>query len=496
MTVATSSLPQILYSTSAVRELERIAIQERNVAGLELMERAGQSAFDLMSERWPQAKRVVVLCGMGNNGGDGYILARLAKQAQLDVCIMQLGDKSKLKGDALAAATKCHALDLQSEPYQPSIIEKADVVVDALLGTGLDREVDGDWRIAIEDINRISEATLSLDIPSGLNADTGAVMGVAVKADACITFIAMKPGLMTAEGPAHCGELSFSDLAVPEDIYEQVTSAARCISVDELKTFLPRRERSTHKGQCGHVLVIGGDYGFAGAVRMAAEAAMRVGAGLVTVATRPEHAYNLPLARPELMTSAVTSAEDLNPLLSRANVIVIGPGLGQSEWASSIIAKILQTKLPLVIDADALNLLSLEPCVSDGWVLTPHPGEAARLLACSAADVQADRFSAAKAIQKNYGGVCVLKGSGSLIIDTNQRISVCTEGNPGMASGGMGDVLSGVIAGLIAQGIKIDDAARVGVCVHGAAADAAAIFGERGMLAGDLMPHLRSLANP
>jgi ADP-dependent NAD(P)H-hydrate dehydratase / NAD(P)H-hydrate epimerase len=496
VTVATHSLPQTLYSTSAVRELDRIAIQERNVAGLELMERAGQSAFDLMSERWPQAKRVVVICGMGNNGGDGYILARLAKEAQLDVCIMQLGDKSNLKGDALAAATKCHALDLQSEPYQPNLIEKADVVVDALLGTGLDREVNGDWRLAIEDINRISEATLSLDIPSGLNADTGAVMGVAVKADACITFIAMKQGLMTAEGPALCGELSFSDLAVPEDIYEQVTTSARRVSVDELKTFLPRRERSTHKGQCGHVLVIGGDYGFAGAVRMAAEAAMRVGAGLVTVATRPEHALNIPLVRPELMTSAVTSAEDLNPLLSRANVIVIGPGLGQSEWASSLIAKILQTKLPLVIDADALNLLSLEPCESDQWILTPHPGEAARLLACSSVDVQADRFAAAKTIQKNYGGVCVLKGSGSLIIDTKQRISVSTEGNPGMASGGMGDVLSGVIAGLIAQGLKTDDAARLGVCVHSAAADAAAIFGERGMLASDLMPHLRSLANP
>jgi ADP-dependent NAD(P)H-hydrate dehydratase / NAD(P)H-hydrate epimerase len=496
VTLATPSLPQTLYSTSAVRELDRIAIQERNVAGLELMERAGQSAFDLMCERWPQAKRVVVLCGMGNNGGDGYILARLAKEAQLDVCIMQLGDKSNLKGDALAAATKCHALDLQSEPYQPNLIEKADVVVDALLGTGLDREVDGDWRIAIEDINRMSEAILSLDIPSGLNADTGAVMGVAVKADACITFIGMKQGLMTAEGPALCGELSFSDLVVPEDIYEQVTTSARRVSVDELKTFLPRRERSTHKGQCGHVLVIGGDYGFAGAVRMAAEAAMRVGAGLVTVATRPEHALNIPLARPELMTRAVTSAEDLHPLLSRANVIVIGPGLGQSEWASSLIAKTLQTKLPLIIDADALNLLSLEPSVSDEWVLTPHPGEAARLLACSSGEVQADRFAAAKAIQKNYGGVCVLKGSGSLIIDTKQSISVATEGNPGMASGGMGDVLSGVIAGLIAQGLKTDDAARVGVCVHGAAADAAAIFGERGMLASDLMPHLRSVANP
>ena len=283
---------------------------------------------------------------------------------------------------------------------------------------------------------------------------------------------------------------------MPKDIYERVETAARRISVDQLKAFLPRRPRNTHKGQCGHVLVIGGDYGKAGAVRMAAEAAMRVGAGLVTVATRPEHAFNIPLARPELMTRAVTSAEDLNALLTMATVIIIGPGLGQSEWASSLIAKTFQTKLPLVVDADALNLLSLEPSVSEQWVLTPHPGEAARLIACSSSEVQADRFAAVKAIQTKYGGVCVLKGSGSLIIDTKQKISLCTEGNPGMASGGMGDVLAGVIAGLIAQGIKADNAARLGVCLHGAAADAAAKPGERGLLASDLMPHLRSLANP
>ncbi len=305
----------------------------------------------------------------------------------------------------------------------------------------------------------------------------------------------MKQGLITAEGPSHCGELSFSDLAVPADIYTAVPVSARRLDLGMLRSFLPLRERSTHKGQCGHVLVIGGDYGYAGAVRMASEAALRTGAGLVSAASRPEHALNMALARPELMTCALNTAEDLNGLLAKASVVVIGPGLGKSDWASSLLAKTLQTNLALIVDADALNLLAMEPACSNQWILTPHPGEAARLLGCSSAEVQADRFAAIRALQSRYGGICVLKGSGSLIIDTEQSISICSAGNPGMASGGMGDVLSGVIAGLKAQGLDLADAARVGVCLHAAAADKAAKSGERGMLAGDLMPELRALAN-
>jgi NAD(P)H-hydrate epimerase len=489
-------LPSNLYTASGVRELDRIAIQERKIAGLELMERAGQAAFELLCKHWPQAGKIVVVCGMGNNGGDGYILARLAQHAQLDVCIIQLGDKSKLKNDALAAAKKCDSSKVPVESWKSSLIEEADVVVDAILGTGLDREPEGEWYQAIENINALSKSVFSLDIPSGLDADTGKSLGIAVKADACITFIGMKQGLVTAQGPAHCGELAFSDLAVPEDIYAQVAASASLIQLADQTALLPRRERSMHKGQCGHVLVIGGDYGKAGAVRMAAEAAMRVGAGLLTVATRPEHALNIPLARPEIMTVSVATAEDLNEILAMASVIIIGPGLGQSDWASSLLAKTLQANLPLIVDADALNLLAAEPACAAQWILTPHPGEAARLLSTSSTEIQADRFASARAIQSNYGGVCVLKGSGSLIVDSEQAISVCSAGNPGMATGGMGDVLSGVIAGLLAQGIKPADAARLGVCLHGAAADNAAEQGERGMLAGDLMPELRLLANP
>lgn len=497
MKVAQSELPQDLYTAAGVRELDRIAIQEKNIAALELMQRAGQAAFDVMRARWPRAKKIIVVCGTGNNGGDGYIVARLASLAGLDVSIIQVGDGSKLKDEAKAAADLCLAINLSPHSGTSVLIEAADVVVDALFGTGLDREPAGEWRSVIEDINSLARAVLSLDIPSGLHADTGECMGVAIRADATVTFIGMKQGLLTAAGPSCCGELSFSALDVADDIYRQVTASARRLDLSTLAAYLPVRERSTHKGQCGHVLVIGGDYGYAGAVRMAAEAALRVGAGLVTVATRPEHALNIPLARPELMTSAVNTAQDLNTLLAKASVVVIGPGLGQSEWATLLLAKVLQTSLPLIIDADALNLLAIEPAFSNQWILTPHPGEAARLLRCSSAEIQADRFAAAQALQSRYGGVCILKGSGTLVIDTEQAKAVCNVGNPGMASGGMGDVLSGVIAGLKAQGLELADAARVGVCLHGAAADAAAAnSGERGMLASDLMPELRALANP
>jgi hydroxyethylthiazole kinase-like uncharacterized protein yjeF len=490
-----STLPQNLYTVSGVRELDRIAIEERNIPGLELMEKAGGVAFDTLRAKWPQAQRIVVVCGTGNNGGDGYILARLARQAELDVDIIQVGDVSKLKGDAKTAASLCLAINLQIQTYEASLIESADVVVDALVGTGLDRKVGNEWQSVIHEINKLARSILSLDIPSGLHADTGEELPVAIKADATVTFIGLKQGLITAQGPSHCGELSFSDLDVPLDIYDRVSAAAQRIDLHTVKSFLPQRERNIHKGQCGHVLVVGGDYGYGGAVRMAGEAAMRVGAGLVTVATRPEHALNIPLARPELMTVAVNIANDLNVLLEKASVVVIGPGLGQSDWATRLLARVLQSRVPLVIDADALNLLAIEPCKSDQWILTPHPGEAARLLNCSAQDIQADRFAAVHALQIKYGGVCVLKGSGSLIIDANQTISVSSTGNPGMATGGMGDVLTGVIGGLLAQGIALADAARVGVCLHGAAADEAASLGERGMLAGDLMPVLRTMAN-
>ncbi|MBI2970737.1 MAG: NAD(P)H-hydrate dehydratase, partial [Gammaproteobacteria bacterium] len=334
----------------------------------------------------------------------------------------------------------------------------------------------------------------SLDIPSGLHADTGQAMGACVRATATVTFIGLKPGLFTGAGPGHAGRILFAGLDVPQEIYSGIRPACYRIDYESQKHCLGERRRDAHKGDFGHVLVAGGDYGFPGSVRLAAEAAARVGSGLVSVATRPEHAALIPLARPELMARGVTRASDLAPLLERATVIALGPGLGQSSWGTSLFARLLEARLPKVLDADALRLLAKEPVRSEDWVLTPHPGEAAELLQIDTAAVQADRFHAAQELRERYGGVVVLKGAGTVVV-AGEDPCVCSDGNPGMASGGMGDVLTGVIAGLLAQGAGPERSACFGVCLHAAAADRASEDGTRGLLAGDLMPWLRRLVN-
>ena len=488
-----SSLPAELYTAAQVRELDRLAIERQGIPSLTLMERAGADAFDALTGRYPGAGNLVVVCGGGNNAGDGYVLARLAKQAGLKVRVLALVEPDRLKGDAAASARKY----LQTGDVGTALtIAGADIIVDALLGSGLNRSVEGSFAAVVEQINAASAPALSLDIPSGLNADTGNCMGAAVRADATITFIGLKRGLFTAEGPEFCGEILFSDLGAPAGIHAAVGAGARLVEREEVTRNLPARPRHAHKGRYGHVLVIGGDYGYQGAAILAGGAAARTGAGLVTVATRPEHARTIPLFRPELMTLAVSAAGDLDTLLNKAGVVAIGPGLGQSDWAMSLFAKVLQTRLPLVVDADALNLLAFDPRQRENWVLTPHPGEAARLLGATGGEVQADRFRAAASLREKFGGVAVLKGAGSLVAPVNSPVLVNRTGNPGMAGGGMGDVLTGIIAGLIAQGMQPGMAAAAGVYLHGQAADLCAREGERGMLAADLLPVIRSVVNP
>ena len=488
-----SALPIELYTAAQVRELDRVAIEEKGIPSITLMERAGAGAFEVLTKRYPDARNLVVVCGGGNNAGDGYVLARLAKQAGLDVRLVTLVQPGRLKGDAAASARKY----LDAGAVEDTLsLDGADLVIDALLGSGLNRPVDGFFADAIEVLNSAGVPVLALDIPSGLNADTGVCMGTAVKADATVTFIGLKRGLFTADGPEFSGEILFSDLETPADIHTEVKAGARLVEPAQVMQNLQRRPRQAHKGRYGHVLVIGGDYGYLGAAILAGSAAARTGAGLVTVATRTEHARNIPLYRPELMTAAVTAAQDLDTVLSRAGVVAIGPGLGQSDWAISSFAKVLQTRLPLVVDADALNLLALEHQRRENWVLTPHPGEAARLLGMTAGDIQADRFAAVASLRDEFDGVAVLKGAGSLIADTAGPVYLNRTGNPGMAGGGMGDVLTGMIAGLMAQGIEPGMAAVAGVHLHGQAADVCAGQGERGMLAGDLLPVIRSIINP
>jgi NAD(P)H-hydrate epimerase len=414
----------------------------------------------------------------------------------LAVRLLQLGDAARLRGEALASAEDFLAAGGEVEAFQ-GLPEHTDLLVDGVFGTGLEREVVGRWRDALEAVNRHPAPVLALDIPSGLHADSGQALGVAVKARATISFIALKQGMFTAEGPEYCGDIHFDALEVPAVVYSREILSARRLDWAQQSSALSPRPRTGHKGDFGHLLVIGGDRGMAGAPRMAGEAAARTGAGLVTIATRPEHASLSAAARPELMCHGVEKPQQLDPLLHRASVVAIGPGLGQGRWGRSLLGRILQTKLPLVVDADALNLLAAEPTERDDWILTPHPGEAARLLAGTTGQIQADRFLAVARLQQRFGGVAVLKGSGTLIQGRASRPpAVCSQGNPGMASGGMGDVLTGVIGGLMAQGFEPEEAACIGVCLHAAAADRAAEAGERGLLAADLMPAIRCLVNP
>ena len=307
--------------------------------------------------------------------------------------------------------------------------------------------------------------------------------------------------MYTHDGCEYSGQIVFDDLDIPSESYQELEDSD-CYELSENSSWylhdrvLSARNHNSHKGNFGHVLVIGGDEGFLGATRMAAEAAMRVGSGLVSVATRKSHAAQLSIAVPEIMSHGVETLDELMPLIKRANVIAIGPGLGQSEWAKLLFARALQSDLPIIIDADALNLLAEEEQSSTNWVITPHPGEAARLLKTDVATIQSDRFQSARNLHEKYHGPVVLKGAGSIVTDSRGNLLVCSAGNPGMSTGGMGDVLTGVIAGLVAQGTDIEMAAEVGVLMHARAGDMAASSGERGMMATDLMPHLRELANP
>lgn len=489
-------LPLPLYRASQVRELDRIAIEEMGIAGVCLMERAGSSAFSLLQQRWPNARRIVVVCGTGNNGGDGYVVARLAYLAGYDVTVLQLGDVANLHSEAKIVYDAMIDVGLYPQVFSPKKLSIVDVIVDALLGTGLDREVKGEYRNVIEAINRARSPILSLDVPSGLHADNGTIMGVSIRADVTISFIGLKRGLFTAEGPEYSGYVCFDDLQVPIATYDRVHHEVKRLANDILPQSLTRRPRNAHKGNFGHVLVIGGDHGMTGAVRLTAQAAARVGAGRISIATRQAHAALVNLTCPEIMSYGIENAEDLLPLLKNVDVVTIGPGMGQQAWGQAMLQAVKTLDKPIVVDADALNLMALEPFRFTNSVITPHPGEAARLLGISVTEVQADRFAAVQALTLRFGGISVLKGAGTLVTEEDGSIDVCTRGNPGMAAGGMGDLLTGVITGLIAQGFSCGQAARLGVCLHGQAGDHAARDGERGLLPSDLLPWLRYYANP
>lgn len=477
-----------LYTAAQVRALDQAAIAG-GVASIDLMERAALAALDVLRRRWPQVQTLCVVCGPGNNGGDGFLLAALACMAGMQAHVIATGEHSS--GDAALARERCVREGGQVVLATVSLPD-ADVYVDALFGSGLNRAPSGDAAKLITALNAQSRPVLALDVPSGLDSDTGVAFQPCVRAVATVCFVGWKRGLFTAQGADQCGERTLATLDIPADVYAQAQPDATLLA----PRALPPRPRDNHKGLQGHVLAIGGDLGAGGAVRMCGEAAARVGAGLVSIATREANVGAILSARPELMPQGVHVPRNLEPLLARASVLAVGPGLGRDEWGRGLWNAALDAGKPLVLDADGLNLLAAASrALPSVCVLTPHPGEAARLLGITGAKIQADRFAAARALVQKYRAVVVLKGAGSLIANPGGQVAVCPWGNPGMASGGMGDVLTGVIAGLLAQGLGTWDAACLGVSLHARAGDLAARAGERGLLAADLFPYLRALVN-
>ncbi len=476
--------------------MDQAAIASGQATGWQLMQRAAAAALESLRRNWPKAQRVIVFCGAGSNAGDGYLLARLAQVASLQVQVFAVIDPARLKGDAARAFEHCSAAGVPIERWQAGSSITADLVVDSLLGTGLDRELEGVMAQVVTDINGCGLPVLAIDLPSGLDADTGQVCGVAVKANRTITFVALKAGLFLQQGPEYCGALEFSALDLEPPVARDFPPALRRITSDFLQQALPMRSRDSHKGQHGHVLIIGGDPAMPGAVCLAGEAALRAGAGKVTVAVHPEAVASVIAARPELMCIAASQAGDMGSVLQQVDVVAIGPGLGQSDWARELLNAALSSGKPLVVDADALNLLAQAPKRHADWILTPHPGEAARLLGMTTAGVQANRLATLEKLCERYAGVVVLKGAGTLVGSSNATVQLCDRGNPAMASAGMGDVLTGMVAAFRSQGLEAEVAAAAAVLVHALAGDRAAAGQTRGLLAGDLMAQIGRAASP
>jgi hydroxyethylthiazole kinase-like uncharacterized protein yjeF len=489
-----NDLPLALYLGQDVKKLDELAIQS-GISGYELMCRAGMCAFVCLKEHWPQVKEITVFCGKGNNGGDGFVLARLAKEQGIKVVVYDLRQNEKSPNEAEEARKAWQNQGGETQPYQGQPIV-GDVIVDALLGTGAKAPLAADMAAAIKAINESELPVLAIDLPSGLAADTGLHLGHAIKADTTVTFIGLKVGLFLKDAVDYVGEIVFDSLEISEFLYEKVSPCAWRLDYEEAMSALKKRKRSSHKGDFGHVLVVGGgQLGYSGAPALTAEAAMRAGAGLVSAVVSKDCLPLLARCPRELMCYAQDDPKDCAELFSRVSVVVAGPGLSQNSWGEHFFKAALALQKPGVLDADALNWLAKSPQQLMNWVLTPHPGEAARLLNQSIEDVQADRIAAAVALQQRYGGVIVLKGAGTVVVDSDGKIFINEGGIPALSTAGSGDILAGLIGGLLAQGLTMSQAAKLGVSVHTHAALIEQSFGERGMIASDLLLHCRSLLN-
>lgn len=484
-----------LYFVHQIRQCEQMAIEELGISEDELMLNAGLKAFNLIKEKYPNKKSIAVFCGGGNNGGDGYTLAKLASDEGYQVIIYQTHALEELPTTARHAALMAIESGVQCLCLEETIDSEVELIVDALLGIGLESEVRDACGHLIRVINESALPVVSIDIPSGLQADTGKILGACVKADYTITYIGKKLGLYTLDGPDYSGNVILDSLGL-ESCLNTLKPCAQ-LFLDESDLSLPApRIKNSNKSLYGHVLVIGGGIGMPGATVLAANAALRAGAGMVSIAFDPQYAVSVLPQLPEVMFYGIKSIDKLKHLLEKASVVVLGPGLGVDSWAEEIFNTVISCQLPLIVDASALRLLAKNPQYDDNWILTPHPGEAGALLNKETNDIQNNRLKACQNIQKIYGGSVILKGVGTIIHSGNDETFVCSRGNPGMATAGMGDLLTGIIAALVAQGMTISQAAKNGVLLHAIAGDRAArAEGMRGLMASDLMPYIRACVN-
>lgn len=462
----------------------------------ELMERAGKASFDFLLQNELVSKNVLIITGSGNNGGDGYVLARLLAEHNYAVTLVSIDPNRDLVGDANTAKLKWLSSGGHIVAVEKVNFDEYGVIVDAMLGTGLSGEVKGDYVEVIDKVNLCRSYVFSIDIPSGTAADSGQILGNAINADATITFVGIKSGLVTGIGKHQVGKLVFAPLGIEKEFDSIAIPVATMLSHSDFEP-LEKRQMHSHKGHFGKLVCIGGNQGMSGAIRLSAEAAMRTGAGLVRVFCHQRSVLQVSYGRPELMVTD----ENLLQHLDWADCVLIGPGLGQDSWSRQTFEQVLSylthEDKTVVFDADALNLLSrhLHKFRLSNMVITPHPAEAARLLDTSVIDIENNRFDSAFKLSKKYHSACILKGAGSIVQNSGTAI-VCSDGNPGMATGGMGDVLTGIIAALQAQGMNNSEASTYGTCLHAAAADLnTKQHGQRGMLASDIFEHIRPLVN-
>jgi NAD(P)H-hydrate epimerase len=494
-----------LYDAAASREVDAYAIAHLGVSGFELMNRAADAAFTTLLQQFPSARSISVWCGKGNNAGDAYLVAARAQRYGISVHVIALVDPAELSGDAAAAYAEARSSGVPITMGIPTQAPSADVAIDGLLGTGLSGPPRAPFDEAIAALNGFGIPVLSIDVPSGVNAATGAVYGEAVHAQVTVSFITRKIGLYTGAGVSVAGRRDFADLGVPAQMYVAAGVPLQWWQPGSL----PALDANTYKHRQGHVVVAGGDAAMPGAVVMAAEAALRVGAGMVTAVTQPQHSAAIVARTPEVMVrgyyhdAAGETNVDNNEvveLLQRADLVVLGPGLGRSAWSEALFGEVERSGKPTLLDADGLYWLAARGAWQGGdLTITPHVAEAARLLSVSAADVQNDRASACRELQQRFHCRGVLKGAGSVTFTgPAAELAVCAHGNPGMATAGMGDVLSGVAGGLLAA--VADDPAACdarlvsAVALHSAAGDAAAQrVGQISLVATDVIDALPAL---